>query len=79
VYKVARRKELTKCELSGGVDAARSKTLIPVCNIPPFEDRNREEINVCIAFMHRKSGDFSRFYIKYIKVIGVSLELIELK
>jgi hypothetical protein len=24
------------------------------CNIPAFEDRNREEIDVCIAFMHKK-------------------------
>jgi hypothetical protein len=49
------------------------------CNILAFEDRNREEIDVCIAFMNRKSKQFLRFYIKYIKVIGVSLELMELK
>jgi hypothetical protein len=31
------------------------------CNIPGCEARNREETEVCIAFMHRKSGKFSRF------------------
>jgi hypothetical protein len=31
------------------------------CNIPGFEIRNREETDMCIAFMHRKSGEFSRF------------------
>jgi hypothetical protein len=31
------------------------------CNIPGFETRKREETVVCIAFMHRKSGKFSRF------------------
>jgi hypothetical protein len=30
-------------------------------NIPGFETRNSEENDVCIAFMHRKSGKFSRF------------------
>jgi hypothetical protein len=32
-----------------------------VCSIPGCEARNREETIVCIAFMHRKSGKFSRF------------------
>jgi hypothetical protein len=31
------------------------------CNIPEFETRNREGIDMCIAFMHRKSREFSRF------------------
>jgi hypothetical protein len=31
------------------------------CNIPGCEARNRENTEVCIAFMHRKSGKFSRF------------------
>jgi hypothetical protein len=32
-----------------------------VCNILGCEARNREETDVCIAFMHRKSGKFMRF------------------
>jgi hypothetical protein len=31
------------------------------CNIPGCEARNRENTEVCIAFMHRKSRKFSRF------------------
>jgi hypothetical protein len=31
------------------------------CNIPGCETRNRDNTEVCIAFMHRKSGKFSRF------------------
>jgi hypothetical protein len=31
------------------------------CNIPGCEARNRENTEVCIAFMHRKSGKFLRF------------------
>jgi hypothetical protein len=31
------------------------------CNIPGCEARNREDTEVCIAFMHRKSGKFLRF------------------
>jgi hypothetical protein len=31
-----------------------------MCNIPGCEARNKEETEVCIAFMHRKSGEFSR-------------------
>jgi FKBP-type peptidyl-prolyl cis-trans isomerase 2 len=50
-----------------------------VCNIPGCEARNREETEVCIAFMHRKSGKFLRFQIKVVKVIESSLELMELK
>jgi hypothetical protein len=49
------------------------------CNIPGCEARNRENTEVCIAFMHRKSGKFSRFEIKLVKVIEASLELMELK
>ena len=30
------------------------------CNIPGLETRNRWRIEVCIAFMHRKSEEFSR-------------------
>jgi hypothetical protein len=30
-------------------------------NIPGCEARNRENTEVCIAFMHRKSGKFLRF------------------
>jgi hypothetical protein len=44
-----------------------------VCNILECEARNRENTEVCIAFMHRKSGKFSRFLIKPIKVNDVSL------
>jgi hypothetical protein len=50
-----------------------------VCNIPGCEARNSENTEVCIAFMHRKSGKFSRFKKKLVKVIEVSLELMELK
>jgi hypothetical protein len=35
--------------------------LVARCNIPGCEARNGEEAEVCIAFMHRKSGKFSRF------------------
>jgi hypothetical protein len=31
------------------------------CNIPGCEARNRGETGMCIASMHRKSGEFSRF------------------
>jgi hypothetical protein len=31
------------------------------CNIPGCEARNGEDTEVCIAFMHRKSGKFLRF------------------
>jgi hypothetical protein len=43
----------TYCSFHGIVSGA--------CNIPEFETRNREETDVCIAFMHIKSGEFSRF------------------
>jgi hypothetical protein len=32
-----------------------------LCNIPGFETRIREEIDVCNAFMHKKFGKFSSF------------------
>jgi hypothetical protein len=44
-----------------------------VYNILRCETRNREKTDVCIAFMQRKSGKFSRFKIKLVKVIEVSL------
>jgi hypothetical protein len=31
---------------------------VEYCNIPGCEARNRENTEVCIAFMHRKSGEF---------------------
>jgi hypothetical protein len=43
----------------------RTRWFVPssgrVCNIPGCEARNRENTEVCIAFMHRKSGKFLRF------------------
>jgi hypothetical protein len=53
--------------------------VVQSCNILGFETRNIEETGVCIAFMHKKSGEFLRFYIKLAKVIEVFLELMELK
>jgi hypothetical protein len=50
-----------------------------ICNIPRFGVTKREEIDVCIAFMHRKSREFSLFQIKLVTITEVSLELIELK
>jgi hypothetical protein len=50
-----------------------------VCNIPGCEAKNREETVVCIAFMHRKSGKFSRFEVKLVKEIEVFLQLVGLK
>jgi hypothetical protein len=50
-----------------------------VCNILGSEARNRENTEVCIAFMHRKSGKFLRFQKELVKVIEASLELMELK
>jgi hypothetical protein len=42
--------------------AMRGEDLTGVyCNILGCEARNRENTEVCIAFMHRKSGKFSRF------------------
>jgi hypothetical protein len=32
-----------------------------LCSIPAFEVTNRGETEVCIAFIHRKSGKFLRF------------------
>ena len=49
------------------------------CNIPGFGVTKIEETDVCIAFMHRKSGEFSRFQIKLTTVTEVSLDLLELK
>jgi hypothetical protein len=34
------------------------------CNIPGNGVTKIEETDVCIAFMHRKSGEFSRFKVK---------------
>jgi hypothetical protein len=34
------------------------------CNIPAFEDRNREKIDVCIAFMHEKIWQIFALLIK---------------
>jgi hypothetical protein len=47
----------------GGVEAGGGNGCLPsgAYNIPGCEARNREETEVCIAFMHRKSGEFSRF------------------
>jgi predicted butyrate kinase (DUF1464 family) len=54
-------------------------TVVPCkFNIPGCEARNRENTDVCIAFMHIKSEKFLRFSIKLVKVIEVSLELMEL-
>jgi hypothetical protein len=50
-----------------------------VYNIPGCEARNRENTEVCIALMHRKSGKLLPFWIKLVKVIEPSLELMELK
>jgi hypothetical protein len=38
-----------------------------------------ESIDVCIAFMHKKIRGIFRHLIKNIKMIGVSLELMEMK
>jgi hypothetical protein len=35
--------------------------MIDRCNIPGCEARNRENTEVCIAFMHKKSWKFLRF------------------
>jgi hypothetical protein len=43
------------------------------CNIPGCEARNRENIEVCIAFMHQKIQRIFALLIKPIKVIEVSL------
>jgi hypothetical protein len=49
------------------------------CNIPGLGVTKREETDVCIAFMHRKSRKFSRFQIKLVKETEISLDLMELK
>jgi hypothetical protein len=53
----------------GGVEETR------VCNIPGFGVTKMEETDVCIAFMHRKSGEFSFFKNKTVTVTKVSLDL----
>ena len=35
-----------------------------LCNIPGIGVTKIEETGVCIAFMHRKSGEFSRFKVR---------------
>jgi hypothetical protein len=50
-----------------------------LCNIPEFGVTKRDETDVRIEFMHKKSGKFSRFQIKLVTVTEVSLELMELK
>ena len=49
------------------------------CNIPRFGVTKIEETDVCIAFMHRKSGEFSRFQVKHVTVTEVSLDLDEIE
>ena len=49
------------------------------CNIPGFGVTKIEETDVCIAFMHRKSGEILSFQIKPVTVTEVSLDLMELK
>jgi hypothetical protein len=48
-------------------------------NIVCFDIRNREKTYVYIVFMYKKSEKISRFQIKLVTVIGVSLELAKLK
>jgi hypothetical protein len=51
-------------QMQSGQGYPQSKVYISAmiqCNIPGCEARNREETEVCIAFMHRKSGKFLRF------------------
>jgi hypothetical protein len=47
-------------------------------NLPWFGVTKREETYVCIAFMYRKYGEFSRFQVKHVTVTEVSLDLVEL-
>jgi hypothetical protein len=53
-------------EASGGLDRSTlmeldlAKDSEEGCNIAGIESSNREETEMCIAFMHRKSGEFSR-------------------
>jgi hypothetical protein len=48
------------------------------CNIPAFGVTKIKETDVCIASMHRKSGEFSRVHLKHkdVEVSLVSRELI---
>jgi hypothetical protein len=41
--------------------SVQTRSDVHYCNIPGCEARNRENTEACIAFMHRKSGKFSRF------------------
>jgi hypothetical protein len=48
--------------VAGGLAGGASRELDgSSCNILGCEARNRENTEVCIAFMHRKSEKFSRF------------------
>jgi hypothetical protein len=49
------------------------------CNIPGIGVTKIEETDVCIAFMHRKSGEFSRFKVKQSQYLKFHLTLVELK
>jgi hypothetical protein len=42
----------------------RDHAVLGHCNIPVFGVTKIEETDVCIAFMHRKSEEFSRFKVK---------------
>jgi hypothetical protein len=44
-----------------------------ICNIPGCEARNRENTEVCIAFMHQKVQRIFAHLIKTVKVIEVLL------
>jgi hypothetical protein len=53
---------------TAGANVGRwSVTYLHACNIPVFGVTKREKTYVCIAFMNRKSGEFSRFYLKLSK------------
>jgi hypothetical protein len=49
------------------------------CNIPGCETRNRENTEVCIAFMHQKIQRIFTLLIKTVKVIEVLLVSIEIE
>jgi predicted DNA-binding ArsR family transcriptional regulator len=69
----------TKIEQNKKITQVKKHNLTRVAsgNILGFGVTKIEEIYVCIAFMHRKSGKFSRFQIKPVIVTEVSLELME--
>jgi hypothetical protein len=50
-----------------------------MCNIPVFGVTKIEETDVCMAFMHGKSGEFSRFKVKQSQQLKFHLTLMELK